>query len=595
MSTLFFDIETNGLSDWTRHSDLHDLHCMVVIDEDNNVFRYRVNNIQAGLRKLSEANTIIGHNAINFDYPALRKLFGFYHHNVCDTIVMTRCMYPDVKVDDLRAGRDKSIVGLHSLKAWGKRIGVAKDDFGETTDWSEWSQEMEDYCVQDVVVTKALYDYLMEKKPSQQMLDLEHKFARAMRRQEWNGFPFDIEKAEALSQLLIVRRVELKTELEEIFEPTVLQMKSQLWDTPDGKEWSTKKMALSAGYKDGDIVKGNHKTKTIPFNPASRDQIAERLIKRGWKPKAYEGKRPAINEGVLKSIDTPEASLLLEYLLVSKRLGQLAEGKQAWLKLEKGERIHGSVMTNGTVSGRCSHRNPNVAQVPAVRAPYGSECRELFKAPEGKVLVGCDASGLELRALAGYLFPYDNGAYAKEILTGDIHTANQKAAGLQTRDQAKTFIYAFLYGAGDAKIGEIVGGSSKEGKRLKASFMSKTPAIKRLTTAVSEAVSTRGTLRGLDGRPLPCRSAHSALNLLLQSAGAVIMKQALIEFIDMATKPYEMHANVHDEVQFSCLREHADELGGQFVNAIAKAGKVLNFKCPLDGEYKIGNNWKETH
>lgn len=303
-------------------------------------------------------------------------------------------------------------------------------------------------------------------------------------------------------------------------------------------------MALSAGYKDGDIVKGNHKTKTIPFNPASRDQIAERLIKRGWKPQAYEGKRPAINEGVLKSIDTPEASLLLEYLLVSKRLGQLAEGQQAWLKLEKGGRIHGSVLTNGTVSGRCSHRNPNVAQVPAVRAPYGSECRELFKAPEGKVLVGCDASGLELRALAGYLFPYDNGAYAKEILTGDIHTANQKAAGLQTRDQAKTFIYAFLYGAGDAKIGEIVGGSSKEGKRLKASFMSKTPAIKRLTNAVAEAVSTRGTLRGLDGRPLPCRSAHSALNLLLQSAGAVIMKQALIEFIDMATKPYEMHANV---------------------------------------------------
>ena len=595
MTTLFFDIETNGLSDWTRHSDLHDLHCMVVIDEDDNVFRYRADTIEEGLKHLNRADTIIGHNAINFDYPALRKLFGFYHTNVCDTIVMTRCMYPDIKVEDLRAGRDRSIIGFHSLKAWGKRIGVAKDDFGDTTDWSQWSQEMEDYCVQDVVVTKSLYDYLMAKEPSQQMLDLEHKFARAMRSQEWNGFPFDVDKAEDLAQLLIVRRVELKTELEEIFEPTILQMKSQLWDTPDGKEWSTKKMALSAGYKDEDIVKGKHKTKTIPFNPASRDQIAERLIKRGWKPQAYEGKRPAINEGVLKSIGTPEASLLLEYLLVSKRLGQLAEGKQAWLKLEKGARIHGSVMTNGTVSGRCSHRNPNVAQVPAVRAPYGSECRELFKAPEGKVLVGCDASGLELRALAGYLFPYDNGAYAKEILTGDIHTANQKAAGLQTRDQAKTFIYAFLYGAGDAKIGEIVEGSSKEGKRLKESFMSKTPAIKRLTTAVAEAVSTRGTLRGLDGRPLPCRSSHSALNLLLQSAGAVIMKQALIEFIDIATKPYEMHANVHDEVQFSCLKEHADELGGQFVSAIAKAGKVLKFKCPLDGEYKIGNNWKETH
>lgn len=252
-------------------------------------------------------------------------------------------------------------------------------------------------------------------------------------------------------------------------------------------------------------------------------------------------------------------------------------------------------MTNGTVSGRCSHRNPNLAQVPAVRAPYGSQCRELFTAPKGKVLVGCDASGLELRALAGYLYPYDNGAYAKEILTGDIHTANQRAAGLETRDQAKTFIYAFLYGAGDAKIGEIVGGSSKEGKRLKQSFMSKIPAIRRLTQAVADAVSVRGTLKGLDGRPLPCRSAHSALNLLLQSCGAVIMKQALVEFTAVATKPFEMHANVHDEVQFSCLPEWADELGSQFVNSIVKAGKTLKFKCPLDGEYKIGNNWKETH
>lgn len=592
---LWFDIETNGLTDWNKYTDLHTLHCMVVIDEDDNVFRYRANNIDEGLRHLERADMIIGHNSINFDYPALWKLCDFHHDNVWDTIVMSRCIYPDIKAEDFRAQRDKSIIGSHSLKAWGQRIGVSKDTFGDTTDWSVWSQEMEDYCVQDVVVTKKLYEYLLKRNPSNQMLELEHSFARAMRRQEWNGFPFDVEKAKALEEELVVRRVELKDALEDIFEPTVLEMKSQFWNTPDGREWSTKKMAMSAGFKNDEVVKGNYKTKTIPFNPASRDQIADRLMKRGWKPKAYDGKRPQINEGVLKSIDTKESALLLEYLLVSKRLAQLSEGNQGWLKLEKNGRLHGSVMTNGTVSGRCSHRNPNLAQVPAVRAPYGSQCRELFTAPKGKVLVGCDASGLELRALAGYLYPYDNGAYAKEILTGDIHTANQRAAGLETRDQAKTFIYAFLYGAGDAKIGEIVGGSSKEGKRLKQSFMSKIPAIRRLTQAVADAVSVRGTLKGLDGRPLPCRSAHSALNLLLQSCGAVIMKQALVEFTAVATKPFEMHANVHDEVQFSCLPEWADELGSQFVNSIVKAGKTLKFKCPLDGEYKIGNNWKETH
>ena len=188
------------------------------------------------------------------------------------------------------------------------------------------------------------------------------------------------------------------------------------------------------------------------------------------------------------------------------------------------------------------------------------------------------------------------GAYAKEILEGDIHTANQEAAGLETRDQAKTFIYAFLYGAGDQKIGEIVGGSSREGKQLRASFMAKIPAIKALTTAVHRQVEKEGFLRGLDGRLLPCRSMHSSLNLLLQSAGAVVMKQALVEFeLDNKDIHYELHANVHDEVQFSCEKKQADALGHSFVSAIIKAGQILNFKCPLDGEYKIASNWAETH
>jgi DNA polymerase I-like protein with 3'-5' exonuclease and polymerase domains len=286
---------------------------------------------------------------------------------------------------------------------------------------------------------------------------------------------------------------------------------------------------------------------------------------------------------------------LCDYLLITKRLGQVAEGNQAWLKLHRNGVIHGSVNTNGALSGRCTHQNPNVAQVPAVRAPYGEECRSCFTAPEGKVLVGVDASGLELRCLAHYLHSWDKGAYAKEILEGDIHTANQQAAGLETRDQAKTFIYAFLYGAGDAKIGTIVGGNSADGKRLKKAFMSKIPAIKRLLDAVSGSLERRPFLVGLDGRELPCRSQHSALNLLLQSAGAVIMKQALVEFVRLANKPYKLHANVHDEVQFSCDEEHAEELGRCFVNAIIKAGMVLKFRCRLDGEYNIGKNWAETH
>lgn len=597
---VYFDIETNGLTDWIKHTDLETVHCMVVIDEDDNVYRYQNDTMDKGLEQLKNADEIVGHNSINFDYMALYKLYDFVHPRVIDTMIMSRCIYPDIATNDAQAGRDRSIMGSHSLKAWGMRLGDHKGDFGQSTDWSQWSQEMEDYCVQDVRLTKKLYEYLMSKKPSQQMLDLEHDFAKQMKLQERNGFPFDMEKAKKLDQELGMRRAELKEKLEATFEPNVITMKSRWYENSNGDKFPTKKAMLESGYKPEDIREGDFKTKTIPFNPGSRDQIAQRLLDRGWKPDAYDGKRPQINEGVLKAINTPEADLLLEYLMVSKRLGQLSEGKQAWQDLARLEddhyRIHGSIITNGTVSGRCSHRKPNVAQVPAVRAPYGSECRELFTAPKGKVLVGCDASGLELRCLAHYMYPWDRGAYAKEILEGDIHSANQKSAGLETRDQAKTFIYAFLYGAGDAKIGSIVNGSSTDGKRLKKQFFARTPAIKKFLDAVGVAVETKGSLTGLDGRKLPARSAHSAPNLLLQSAGAVIMKQALVEFTKVANhSTYKMHANVHDEVQFSCDAKDADTLGSQFVQAIKDAGKTLKFNCPLDGEYKIGQNWKETH
>lgn len=565
------------------------------------------NNIKDGLDLLSSADYICGHNSIKFDAPCLEKLFGFTHPNVLDTLVMAMCIYPDAKNDDYnREGFPKELIGRNSLKAWGYRIGEYKGDFGETTDWSGWSQEMQDYCEQDVKVTAKLFYYLTKNQPSRKMLFLEHSFAKLMAVQENNGWPFNIKKAEELTASLMAARGELQAKLQVAFPPTVEEMKSSLGWTVDGVSGATKKELTAAlkelGKKPAEVTallkkatKLDNKKKQILFNPNSRDQISERLMGLGWKPTAFEGKRPAINEAVLREVGLPEADLLCEYLLLAKRLGQVAEGKQAWLSLAVNGRIHGEVVTNGAVSGRCTHRNPNVAQVPAGRAPFGHECRSCFEAPKGKVLVGADAAGLELRCLAHYLYQWDKGAYAKTIIEGDIHTANQKAAGLETRDQAKTFIYAFLYGAGDAKIGSIVGGSSREGKKLKADFMRRIPAIGKLNEVVQQHVTRTNTLKGLDGRNLPCRSPHSALNLLLQSAGAVLMKQALVEFSKRASKPYELHGNIHDEVQFSCLPEHAEELGNTFIYSLKQAGTILNFKCPVDGEFKIGNNWAETH
>jgi DNA polymerase-1 len=568
---LIFDIETDGL-------DATKIHCIAVRNAETGESRvFSPENLTEGFRLLRCAKNLIGHNIISYDLPVIEKLHSmiFPAAEVYDTLLLARLCWPDVQQDDwsrVNDGFPKELVGRHSLKAWGYRLGIRKDDWGETTDWAEYSEEMAAYCLRDTEVTAALWRAIRGEKPTKTAVQIEHGFAKVIRQMEEAGFGFDRKAAEELAQTLTVRREELRSELVAAFPPTIVEMKI--------------------------------KTKEIPFNPASRMDIARGLKKlHGWEPQDFtpDG-RAKIDESVLSSMDYTEAKLLLEYLMVSKRLGQLAEGKEAWLGLEKHGRIHGRVNTNGAVTGRCTHSKPNMAQVPGGRSPYGKECRSLFIPKPGWVLVGADASGLELRCLAHYMAPYDGGAYAKEILEGDIHTTNQNAAGLDTRDQAKLFIYAFLYGAGDEKVGTIIGGGSKEGKRLKKQFLERTPALKILREKVQKAAKERGFLVGLDGRKLPVRSAHSALNTLLQSAGAVIMKQATIilyrelESANIAWgRDWRLVAHVHDEVQIECDGGVASEVGVTAVGSIREAGESLGFKCRLDGEWRSGRSWAETH
>jgi DNA polymerase I-like protein with 3'-5' exonuclease and polymerase domains len=233
-----------------------------------------------------------------------------------------------------------------------------------------------------------------------------------------------------------------------------------------------------------------------------------------------------------------------------------------------------------------------MAQIPSTNSSYGKECRACWTVPKGYKLVGIDASGLELRMLAHYMNDED---YTNEILNGDIHTTNQKLAGLESRNQAKTFIYALLYGAGDAKLGTVAGGGKSTGRNLRKSFISNLPSFKAVKDRVARA-ATRGYLKALDGRKLYVRSEHSALNTLLQGAGAIVMKQALV-ILDKKIKHLDAHfvANVHDEWQIEVRQDQADEVGRLGVEAIIEAGKVLKLNCPLDGEYKVGDNWSETH
>ena len=624
MKILFFDIETNGIEDFTNLSDLKVCHCLSVYDPIGaKMITFEGDGIKEGLNMLSKADKIVGHNIIGFDLPALAKLYNFYPPlvQVQDTLVFSRVLYPDLREDDFKRKDFKNeLIGSHSLKAWGHRMGkMLKLTYGENEDaWDSYNEEMKKYCERDVLVTKTLYEHFLKKDPSKKMLGIEHWFAYIIRLQESKGFGFDIAKAEELEMKLNGVRAKLQDELQVMFEPTVEKMKK-----PQG--WSLeirhdnfvevinaptkaklKEELKTRGLKQTmvkDAVSIGVQEKIIPFNPGSRQQIKERLEALGFKlPLSEDGKTVKVDESTLKSIEHPSAKLLLEYLLIVKRLGQLSEGKNGWLKLVKDGRLHGRVNTNGAVTGRCTHSLPNLAQVPACRVPYGEECRSLFKAKAGYKLVGCDASGLELRMLAHYLATWDGGEYSRNILEGDIHSVNQQAAKLETRDQAKTFIYGFLYGAGDAKIGQIVGGSAKEGSNLKQQFLSNLPALKMLKKLIEQKVKQNGFLIGIDGRILPIRSPHAALNMLLQSAGAVVMKVALIKLYNKLQnlgwehgREYTFVGNIHDEFQAEVKPELAETYGELAVLAIKAAGNELKLRCPMDGEFKVGETWAETH
>jgi len=618
--TLFFDIETNKINDWATLSDLHTCHCLSVYDPMlPKMLTFHGESIERGLLMLSQAERLVGHNVIDFDIPALKKLYGFSPPlvNVLDTLVLSRCTFPDLRNDDWsRNNFDKELVGSHSLKAWGHRMGSAtKLTYGEDDEAFEvYDEEMRKYCERDVVVTQLLYDHLFKQNPNPQMIAIEHWFKFIISQQERHGFKLDMDKADYLTAKLMGIRAKLTTDLQTQWKPTKVEMKSAAgWtlttdlDTYEGKTKNDIKLKLKeAGEVQAlvkDAVKTGNAVKEIPFNPGSRKQIAERLMSLGYElPTENDGKTYKVDEAVLKGIDHPIAADLLSFLLVQKRLGQLAEGQQAWLKLQKNGVIHGRVNTNGAVTGRCTHSTPNVAQVPSVRADYGKECRELFTVRKGYKLVGCDASGLELRMLAHYMAFYDRGEYAKIVTEGDVHTVNQKAAGLETRDQAKTFIYALLYGAGDEMIGNIAGGNARLGQQLKRKFFSSLPALARLQSDVQRKTKAGGELKGLDGRILPVRSSHAALNMLLQSAGAVCMKVALIQLFHKLNqlkwqhgREYSFVANVHDEFQAEVVPDKAQTFGVLAVEAIAAAGRQLKMNVQLDGEFKIGNNWAETH
>ena len=576
MKTLIADIETDGLI-----PEMTKCHCLAVgTTTPDDVILYADHEgyppIAEGLARLREADRIVFHNGVMFDYPALVKLYGngvLDRTKVFDTLILSRIVNP--------------VRRRHNLAQWGEELGFPKGDY---SDWSKFTPEMGDYCKQDVAVTQRVYAELISKVNDEwtDALTLEHDFAYVIGLQEQHGFRLDVEAAQLLAAEMKQEMADIEQELQVVFPPKTIERISE---------------------KTGKRLKD----KIEMFNPGSRKMISERLSELyGWVPDKFTpAGSPQVDDVVLGALSYPEAKLLARYFRCQKQLSQISEGESGWLRcVDSGGYVHGRVNTIGTTTSRCSHFGPNMGQVDK----KDPRMRAVWKPDVGHVLVGCDADALELRMLAHYLGHFDKGEYAKALLTGskddgtDVHSRTAKLIGTASRDVSKRVTYAYLYGASDRKLTEILkeaNASVKSGKEARRRMDDGITGLGKLSDLV-KAKSKRGFIKGVDKRAVPTVSEHSALNFLLQSAGAILMKKALQVFhFDLCVKqglvvndlPVGFHycANVHDEVQMSCEPDKAETLGKLFAHSIEVAGERLGLKCPTSGSFDIGSSWLETH
>ena len=561
------DIETDSL-------DATKIYCIVARNmESGDNYAFVGDDCYDKFPKFIEkhAEKIVMHNGVGFDAPVLNRLArtNIRLPQIEDTLIMSQLYNPER-------------MNGHSLDSWGKRLGYNKIEFH---DFSKFTNEMLTYCKRDVELTHKVYNHLKleGKNFSDYSLRLEHDIRSIVSKQEKNGFYLDQQKAMELRAKLEDQAEDIEKNVHKTFPPLKRE-----------EEFVPKVNNKTRGFEKGvPFTKVSYEK----FNLASRKQIAERLMMLGWKPDKFTDKNsPIVDEGVLSKItNIPEAKLIAKYLLLKKRTSQIS----SWLDEVNNTtgRVHGRVLTLRCVSGRMSHNSPNMAQVPATYSPFGKECREVWTTdkPDTHVIFGTDASGLELRMLAHYI---DTPAYTNEILNGDIHTKNMNMAGLTDRDQAKTFIYAFLFGAGAKKISTIVGSKDLTlGKKLIDKFLSELPRLKSFRSQVEEAAQS-GKVRGLDGRLFNVRSAHKAVNTIIQGAGAIACKVWLRNMMKHVYKKgldVKLIASIHDEYQFEVNKNDIQSMGEVVKLSIKETTEQLNLKCPLDAEFKTGSSWADTH
>tara|TARA_B100000131_G_scaffold45103_1_gene40364 strand:- start:466 stop:1728 length:1263 start_codon:yes stop_codon:yes gene_type:complete len=415
--------------------------------------------------------------------------------------------------------------------------------------------------------------------PLPDWVKLEHQVANILTQQENHGWYFD-ERAAWKLESALRREYEDTTKILRNRHPFV-----------KGTEFTPKRANRTKGY-----VAGATFTKLKELNPTSRDHISWILQTHyGWTPLLMTSTdKPVINETVLKDIGTDIALAFLKLLDLTKQLGMISEGVNAWQKLvTTSSRIHHHCSV-ATSTFRCAHRKPNLSQVPS-----DERFRKLFTASPNHVMVGADLSGVELRMLAHYLARFDQGRYAEILINGDIHQTNADAIGI-TRRQVKTVTYAFLYGAGDRKIGVSVDKqlsdeqAIKKGREIRKAYVEAIPGLKDLLEAVRKA-SKRGYILGLDKRRIIVDKEHKALNYLLQGSSAILAKKWMLLTYENLPKTARQLAFVHDELQYECKKEEVEDLKFLLELTAVQAGEFYNMRCPIAAESKDGANWAEVH
>lgn len=554
-----------------------------------------------------------------------------------------------------------------------KELGLKTEEEIFDFVWGKWNEDMDDYCVDDCTVTAALWQHIIDRGISETALVLEHQIADIMAEQERNGWPFNVEEAIKLATSLEQDEESLIKAATEHFgywwAPVRKMQTMPLWDVKEGRKRRKKKTPgkkttrikefyeprpelgetdpdravwadivipkKTINYKDKPMqnkIAGAAycPIKKVEFNPGSRNHIIDRFTTvYNWEPKDFTDKgNPIVDDTVLRKLEgkVPMARELAEIFYTKKRLGQIKTGDNAWLKVVGDDgRIHHTCVVGGAVTGRATHMGPNLAQVPKVvikridnknviltgrEGLHGWDCRRLFTVPQDThIQVGCDLEGIELRCFGELLSPFDGGKYSDVLLNGDIHTFNQINCGLDSRDTMKTLGYAFLYGAGDEKMGSIINPLADEdtmirlGAEARHKLLNGIEGLKELMKLV-KSWARKGFVPGLDGRFIPVRSEHAALNSKLQSDAALIAKKWIIEYyyslMDQGLecgwdRDFVFLGWIHDENQSACLKGLENILVETSERTAAEAGKFFGYKIPIAAKAKVGTNWAETH